>query len=104
MEVQNEVLEAVEPDIEVTVTAGDQTIAVVGVFQNKSDVWDIIVGVDDRERRVQLEALFTTIASAMAIASFTEVHPARGAQLSFLEDEPAKSHYDHDRWPQGRKE
>lgn len=42
-----ESLEAVEPDIEIIVRIGKHEIVVIGIFQNKSDVWDVVVGIDD---------------------------------------------------------
>lgn len=71
-----ESVKAVEPDIEVVVRSGEQEIAVIGVFQNKSDVWDLVVGVDSSERREQLVTLFTAITSAIQVATFAPVHSA----------------------------
>lgn len=66
----------VEPDIEIVVRVGKQELAVIGVFQNKSNVWDILVGVDDTERVSQLSTLFEAVYLALPLANFTEVHGA----------------------------
>lgn len=82
-----EVVEAVEPDIEVVVRAGEQELAVIGLFQNKSDVWDLLIGVDDVERVEQIRSLFTAILAALPLASFSEVRTAGGVQFSFVDTE-----------------
>jgi len=71
--VNNESVKAVEPDIEIVVRAGEHEIAVVGLFQNKSDTWDLLIGVDDGERLDQLLSLFTFVTTALPAATFGEV-------------------------------
>jgi hypothetical protein len=66
-------IEAVSPDIECVVSVGELEIAVIGLFQNKRDVWDILVGVDDVDRVEQLVAVFTAILVALPAATFGEV-------------------------------
>lgn len=66
----------VEPDIEVIVRSGEHEIAVVGIFQNKSNVWDLVLGVDDTDRIAALVDVFTFVASALPTASFHKVRSA----------------------------
>lgn len=73
-----ESIKAVEPDIEVVVRIGQYEIAVIGVFKNKPDVFDLVFGVDDSERVDQLQTLFSTLAAALPSASFSEVRTAGG--------------------------
>lgn len=90
-------IEAVEPDVEVSVTSGGETIAIFGVFQNKSDVWDVLVGVDDTERIDQLLTLLEALVSSLQVATFAPVSAAGVRQLSFLDDEPPKGYYNHEK-------
>jgi len=71
--VDNESVKAVEPDVEIVVRAGEHEIAVIGLFQNKSDTWDLLIGVDDGERLDQLLSLFTFVVAALPAATFGEV-------------------------------
>lgn len=94
---KDESLEAVEPDIEVIVRSGMQELAVIGVFQNKSDVWDMLIGVDDQERLDSLSTLFEVIVDALPIATFSKVHEPGGTQLGFLDGEPPINHYEYEK-------
>lgn len=73
-----ESIKAVEPDIEVVVKSGQHEITVIGLFQNKSDVWDVVIGVDDVGRVDELRALFKTVDAALSSASFHAVRSTGG--------------------------
>jgi len=70
---ENESFEIVEPDIEVIVRVGEYEIGVFGIFQNKSGVWDLVIGVDDTERIESLTTVLHFIASALPSASFRAI-------------------------------
>lgn len=72
-------IKAVSPDIEVIVRIGELEIAVIGLFQNKRGVWDVIIGVDDVDRRESLATLFTTVATAIPSATFGYVRSTGAA-------------------------
>ena len=76
---ENESYALVEPDVEIVVRSGEHELAVIGLFQNKSDVWDILVGVDDTGRLDQLITLFDFVRAALPAATFGEVR-ASGVQ------------------------
>lgn len=101
MEDGNAVLELVEPDIEVIVRSGEQEIAIIGIFQNKSNVWDILVGVDEVDRANQLSSLFEAILLALPLASFTSARTAEFEQRSFLAEERG-DHYAKEEKPRKR--
>jgi len=81
MEGNFEKLEAVEPDFEITVRNGTYEIAVIGVFRVDDETYDVVIGVDDAQRRAELQTLFGLIISALPIAAFTEVRNAGNANV-----------------------
>lgn len=96
-EMINESFKAAEPDVEIVVRSGEQEIAVLGFFQNKSGVWDVIVGVDDRDRRDQLLALFSLATSALQIASFDALRTSGVSERLPLDDEPSGNYYQQEK-------
>lgn len=81
MEQKNESFEAAEPDFEITVRTGTYEIAVIGVFRVDNETYDMVIGVDDSQRRSELQTLFGLVISALPIAAFGEVRNAGNANV-----------------------
>jgi len=82
-----ESIKAVEPDIEIVVRVGEFETAVFGLFQNKLDVWDVVVGIDDAENRQGVMDALAIARGAMADANFQEVRTASGTGGGILGDQ-----------------
>lgn len=65
-----ESIKAVEPDIEIVIRVGEQEVAVFGLFENKRDVWDVVVGVEDPDQRAGLMDALEIARSALEVATF----------------------------------
>jgi len=81
-----ESIKAVEPDIEIIVRVGDIETAVFGLFQNKLDVWDVVVGIDDAENRQGVMDVLAIARGAMADATFQEVRSTGGTTGGILDN------------------
>lgn len=72
----HESFEIAEPDIEIIVRSGEHELAVMGLFQNKRGVWDMVLGIDDTSRIDQLITLMDFISASLPVASFRTVRSA----------------------------
>lgn len=71
-----ESIKAVEPDIEIIVRSGEHENAVFGLFENKQDVWDVVVGVDDAENRQGIMDVLEVARRALEVAAFQPIRTA----------------------------
>lgn len=71
-----ESIEAVEPDIEIVVRCGEHETAVFGLFENKSDLWDVVVGIDDASNREAVMDALSIARGAMEVAHFYSLRTA----------------------------
>ena len=82
-----ESIKAVEPDIEVTVRVGELEIAVIGCFQNKRNVWDVVFGIDDVARVGSLVTLFTLLTDTLPLATFNQIRTSGSSERSEMGSE-----------------
>jgi hypothetical protein len=68
-----------EPEIEVTVRAGDEELAVIAFFDAGATEWDILVGVSNPALRESLIIALQSAAAALAGAAFRPI-PTRDTQ------------------------